>query len=222
MILLELFCGTKSIGKVFERNGAEVFSLDFDPQHEPSLCIDILKFTTDMLPERFRKPDVIWASPPCTFFSVASIGHHWNADHTPKSKNALLGVQIVEKTLQIIRELKPKYWYMENPCGKLRKLPIVAGLHRKELTYCQYGDRRRKPTDIWTNNTTWQPKPKCGYGASCHEAAPRGSNTGTQGLKGKVVRAVIPEGLCEEIYQVSTGQYADRTAQQELFGGQND
>ena len=43
------------------------------------------------------------------------------------------------------------YWIIENPRGKLRKLEIVKDLPRTTVTYCQYGDIRMKPTDLWTN-----------------------------------------------------------------------
>jgi len=204
MILLELFCGTKSIGKVFQKHGAEVFSVDFDPQHNPDLCINILEFTIDMLPEKFRTPDVIWASPPCTTFSIASVGHHYNKDRTPKTKEAEIGIKIVLKTLEIIKELSPKYWFIENPRGMLRKQEFMKPLYKKTITYCQYGDTRMKPTDIWTNQIFWQSRPMCKNGNLCHESAPRGSRTGTQGLSGKVDRSIIPEQLCEEIYQECT------------------
>jgi hypothetical protein len=39
----------------------------------------------------------------------------------------------------------------------------------------------------------------CKNGDKCHESAPRGSKTGTQGLKGSVERSVIPKELCEYI-----------------------
>lgn len=66
---------------------------------------------------------------------------------------------------------------------------------------CQYGDERAKPTDIWTNSTTWVPRPMCHNGnKNCHHApAPRGSKTGTQGRKGSFERSMIPKELCVEI-----------------------
>lgn len=74
MKILELFCGTKSIGKVAKDMGHDVFSVDVDPEHNPDLCSDILKMDLSKLP---WIPDMIWDSPPCTTFSVASLGHHW-------------------------------------------------------------------------------------------------------------------------------------------------
>ena len=159
--------------------------------------------------------DVIWASPPCTYFSVASIGHHWNKDHTPKTEQAKLGVKIVEKTKKIIKALKPDYYFIENPRGKLRKLEVLKDIPRTTICYCQYGDNRMKPTDIWSNfifedhplfsldnkKQGWKPRKMCFNGnKNCHhETAPRGSATGTQGLKGNYLRSVVPEELCLEI-----------------------
>ena len=68
--LLELFCGTKSISKVFEQHGWTCTSLDFDPKTKPSICCNILNVTTEMILQRGR-PDVIWASPLCTHYSIA-------------------------------------------------------------------------------------------------------------------------------------------------------
>ena len=65
-----------------------------------------------------------------------------------------------------------------------------------------------KPTDIWSNNiydmfnlTGWIPKEPCFAGnKKCHhEEAPRGSKTGTQGLKNNYERSKIPRQLCLDI-----------------------
>ena len=205
MKVLELFAGSRSVGKAAESLGFEVFSSDVNDFENINYAVDILNFDISKIP---FTPDVIWASPPCTYFSVASIGKHWNKDHTPKSENALKGVAFVKKTLDIINELKPKFWFIENPRGKLRKLQVVKGLPRTTVWYCTYGDTRAKPTDIWTNNLRsllnpdgWQPRPECHNGnKNCHhEPAPRGSITGTQGMKGNYNRSKIPKELCIEI-----------------------
>lgn len=192
--ILELFCGTKSISKEFEKAGFKAVTVDIDPQHSPDIVSDIL--TLDI--SKLGRPDVIWASPPCTHFSVASIGRNWHKDHTPKTTGAEEAVLVVERTLEIIREFGPTFFFIENPRGKLRKLPVVAGLRRVTTTYCQYGDTRMKPTDIWTNSD-WTPTEPCKNGMGCHESAPRGSKTGTQGIKGSIDRAVIPPKLCAEL-----------------------
>ena len=80
----------------------------------------------------------------------------------------------------------------------------MQGLHRVTVTYCQYGDTRMKPTDIWTNMTSWKPKSMCKNGDKCHVSAPRGSRTGTQGIKGYKDRSRIPEDLFKEIFNQLT------------------
>jgi hypothetical protein len=110
-----------------------------------------------------------------------------------------LGIELVRKTLEIINHFQPTYWFMENPRGVLRKLDVVKGLKKNSVTYCQYGDERMKPTDIWTNSDVWTPKPMCKNGDPCHVAAPRGSRTGTQGRANAYERSKIPEELCREI-----------------------
>ena len=214
--ILELFCGTKSVGKVFELAGYEVVSLDYNPKFKATHTEDILTWDYKQYsPDYF---DVIWASPPCTYFSVASIGKHWNKDHTPKSKNALDGVKFVQSTLNIINYFLDKNpnlkFFIENPRGKLRKLDVVKGLERVTVWYCKYGDTRAKPTDVWSNhiysifnNAGWKPKNECFNGnKDCHhESAPRGSRTGTQGLRGNYNRSKIPQQLCEEILKSIDG-----------------
>ena len=102
MKIIELFSGTESFSKEARKRGHETFTVEMNPKFNPDLCMDITKVTADMIP---FKPDVIWASPPCTYFSVASIGKHWHPDHTPKTQQALLGIHVVKKTLELIEKL---------------------------------------------------------------------------------------------------------------------
>lgn len=70
------------------------------------------------------------------------------------------------------------------------------------ITYCQYGDNRMKPTDIFTNYPDPNFKPPCHNGDSCHQSAPRGSATGTQGIKGSKERSKIPDQFCDYIVEL--------------------
>jgi hypothetical protein len=201
MKVLELFAGSRSVGKVANQLGWEVFSSDFEAFEGIDYQIDILKFDVSEVP---FKPDIIWASPPCTGFSVAAIGRNWEKTETdaiPKTDTARLGIELVKKTIEIIEHFQPQYFFIENPRGMLRKLEIVQRFKRQGVTYCQYGDDRMKPTDIWTNSDKWIPRPMCKNGDSCHISAPRGSSTGTQGLANAYERSKIPEQLCLEILQ---------------------
>ena len=74
---MELFAGTRSIGKAFEQRGHEVFSVEWSKDFENiDLYEDISKVTAEDILKLFGKPDVIWASPDCATFSIAAISHH--------------------------------------------------------------------------------------------------------------------------------------------------
>lgn len=195
MKTVELFSGTKSFSKVMAAHGHETLTVDSDPRVYPDINIDMLWFDHLSLSEI----DILWASPPCEGFSVAAIGKNWNYDNTPKTETARLAMKLASHTLKIIEEIKPRYWFIENPRGKLRKMPFMRNLTRHTISYCQYGDERMKPTDIWTNAIWWKPRPICKNGDKCHVSAPRGSSTGTQGIKGAKNRGIIPPKLFEEI-----------------------
>ncbi len=197
MKVLELFAGSCSFSNVAKEFQYDTFTTDYKDFDGIDYVTDIFAFDLNKLP---WQPDIIWASPPCTYFSVASIGKHWNADHTPKSKEAITGMAIVNKTKEIITALQPKHFVIENPRGKLRKLNLLDDYTLDTVTYCQYGDTRMKPTDLW-HNLSWTPRPMCKNGMPCHVAAPRGSVTGTQGLKGNYERSKVPYELCKEILE---------------------
>ena len=96
-----------------------------------------------------------------------------------------MGMMIVCKTICLIKSLRPKYWFIKNPRGMLRKQWFMKGLDRRTVTYCQYGDFKQKPTDIWTNaGIRWTPRKMCSPGDDCHESAKRGSDKGTQSIGG--------------------------------------
>lgn len=216
MKTVELFSGSKSFSNVRKEFNDSIFTVDFIEKFNNDLTIDILKINDHDLPSDI---DIIWASPPCTTFSVASIGTHWKGgknSYEPKTNRCKIGLEILEKTIKIISEKKPKYWYIENPRGVMRK--VIDKIFKKynlnpirnTIWYCQYGDTRGKPTDIWTNNINWIPRPVCKnyrydkdgniINKHCHhESARRGAKTGTQGLKNDFFRSRIPRELFLEI-----------------------
>lgn len=209
MNTIELFCGTKSFSCVAARLGHGTHTIDNQEKFNPNIVMDILDYPS--IDNRF---EIIWASPPCQCFSVASIGTHWTGgkkSYIPKTEKAGLGLRLLEHTIFLIANSNCKYWFIENPRGVMRKViePIFKkynmDFERKTAWYCQYGDTRAKPTDIWTNLKEWQPKMCHNGNKNCHhQPAPRGAKTGTQGLKGSIERSQIPEGLFYEIFEVIT------------------
>lgn len=154
MRVLELFAGTQSIGKEFRKAGHTVLSVELNPVfadapfhlEQWTLSVDNLKAKAV---ERFLRGgvDIVWASPMCTTHSIAAISHHRKQGENglllPKSENAFIHDKTLLSTLHLIRDLKPKYFFIENPRGGMRKSPLMQGLfHRHTITYCQYGDTR--------------------------------------------------------------------------------
>lgn len=111
--------------------------------------------------------------------------------------------------IEQLLERGTKVFYVENPRGGYRKAHFIPEwATRHTLTYCQYGAPNMKPTDIFTNH----PDPKflemCKNGDPCHERAPRGSKTGTQGaafgdVSDALARGKMPESLCDHIATIS-------------------
>lgn len=210
MKTLELFCGTKSFSKVAASQGHTTFTVDDDARHAPHLLADVSALTARSLPSA---PDFFWASPPCQCFSVLSIARYWNKDGTPKPE-VYDAIALVAKALSLARDTNSRWWFIENPRGMLRTIEsferevCALGGIRRTITYCQYGDTRQKPTDIWTNAKWWSPRPSCNAGAPCHERTARFSDarsqrSGTVGLKRARDWSRIPAALFREIFSQS-------------------
>ena len=204
MKVLELFAGSRSFSKVADELGHETFAVDINDFEDIDLVKDIEFLTKNDIP---FTPDIIWASPPCTTYSVMTGVHRDKITKEPKTEFAAKSDRLVLNTLKLIKEFDCKY-FIENPRGMLRKQKFMEEIPRTTVTYCSYGDNRMKPTDIWSNHIFnmfnlegWNPKPICFNGnKKCHhESAPRGSKTGTQGLKNNYERSKIPTQLIKEI-----------------------
>lgn len=199
--LLELFAGSRSVGLVGEELGMNVFSVDWQMFEGIDLSIDIGDMKKEDVP---FVPDIVWASPDCTTYTVAAISKHRNGVE-PKTEYAKKCDDVNKHFISLINDwlqINPDMvYFIENPRGMLRKMPFMKDLHRHTIWYCQYGEDRAKPTDIWTNSKEWIPRPICHNGnKNCHhQPAPRGSRTGTQAISGSYERSKIPKELCLEI-----------------------
>ena len=215
MKILELFAGDRSFGKVAERKGHEVFSVDWEAYDGIHLVKDIGHLEINDLP---WIPHIVWASPDCTTYTISAISHHRRNRTEPFSSYAAKCDRVNQHLIDLIMKLKsinPRLlFYIENPRGMLRHMPFMQDFKRHTVWYCKYGDDRAKPTDIWTNSNRWEPRPECHnykYGPDgkiidrhCHhQSARRGARTGTQGRKNSYERSKIPAQLCTEILEHS-------------------
>lgn len=141
MKVLELFAGTRAISKAFEKAGHETFSVDWNKDFSKiDLYADISKLTAIDILREFGHPDIIWASPDCTTYSVAAINKHRrkekNGSLSPVTEYAKFCDQTNRHILNLINELNPKYFFIENPRGGLRKMDFMQGIPRYTVTYC--------------------------------------------------------------------------------------
>ena len=150
--VLELFKGSGSVGKYLETSRLakfDVVSLDIECKYDPTMCGDIMTWDYK---KRFPSGhfDIIWASPPCTEYSIAKTRAPRDMDSADR---------IVLKTLEIIRYFRPRVWIMENPAtGYLKTRAFMQGLPYYDVTYCKYGYPYRKATRLWTNLQGFEPK----------------------------------------------------------------
>lgn len=204
-IILDLYAGKGGEDRrdEIEALGHKYTTVDNDPKFNCNITVDIMTIKDLNEIGRF---DFVWASVPCESWSVAAIGHHWQGGknaYIPKSEKSKYMIGLVKHTLELIKNHNPKTWVMENPVGMLRMMDFMQPYKRQDIHYCQYGENRMKPTDIWSAGLNWQPRPKCKRGDPCHAAAPCGSRTGTQGMKNYAEKSVVPLPLWVEILEAA-------------------
>ena len=228
--VLELFAGSRSIGKEAEKLGYSVFSVDKFITKEMNCICDINQLTKEFIIEKFGIPDIIWASPVCSAWSKAGWFNHWNTDiykitkqFVPKTNYANESIFMIMKTIEIFTWFPNAIFYMENPEGMLAFHPIIRlfdiyGIKNKKVlvTYCQYGAKTRKPTNIWTNNFNWFPKTPCKNNSRCHMKSPRDTNTGIMSYSNSYKRSIIPKELCKEVLLAAHQNYSSLDEKQSI------
>lgn len=159
--LLELFCGTKSVGTVFESHGYDVVSLDYNDKFNATHTVDILTWDyKQYAPDYFN---VIWASPDCTTWSLASGGRYRTKDTIyGKNDKAITGNHMILKVIEILKYFKCEVWFIENPKGLLQYFPPFKNFieeqhgHKCLVYYANYNNWGfPKPTHIWSNVPLW-------------------------------------------------------------------
>lgn len=158
--LVELFSGSKTVSKTAETDfGYNSFTVDIEDKFAPDLSADISKLCLNQIPNR-DKVFILWASVPCTQYSILNLVNHWDKityNHRsyyyfPKTAASRSAVQLLEKTLWLIKKINPTYFFIENPRGALRHMPQMNfAPFRYEISYNDFGLDIYKPTDIFTN-----------------------------------------------------------------------
>ncbi len=235
--VVELFAGSCTLSELAEHKlGMEVLSTDSHQYGKVKLVGDLLDDKVLRAIVKFA-PDVLWASSPCTGFSIASCGTHFrimDGERVPQTSEAAIGMALALRVFEVLRAIKKKHghmpvWFMENPVGMLGKMKFMDQAPiRHTVTYCRYGHTSMKPTHIWTNCKGWTPRNPCrkgGWGKTtidgvvwildeqgnpCHLEARRGQKSGTQGLSNAHDRAKLPKQLCREILKAARDRVLER------------
>ena len=144
---LDLFSGTHSFSKVAKDFGYECVSLDISAKYNPDIVCDILEFDYTVWPVEYF--DFIWASPPCTLFSVAA-AHMFTEEE--RNQRFERGKAVAQRALEVVEYLKPKHFVFENPLSSaIWKQGIFDHIPKQRVSYCHYGFEYRKNTLLATN-----------------------------------------------------------------------
>lgn len=140
-MILDLCGGTGSWSAPYERAGYHVLIVDPVKNWTVQTFLFMLR-SGKVLKEPVRG---VIAAPPCTEFSSAG-ARHW-ATKDP----ALLdqAIEIVRACHDIVLHVKPKWWVLENPIGRIESCCPFLG--KKIATYhpWEYGDTWIKQTCLW-------------------------------------------------------------------------
>ncbi len=195
MRVLDLFCGLKGFSRPFADRGHEVITLDIDNTFDPDIVADVrvIRYPSLSLSGRF---DAILASPPCQAFSLAYSFNQW----PPPDDKTIEGLRLVACALALIATINPRWWVMENPRGRLRKLIVPP---TQTIHLCNFGAKWQKPTDLWGQF----PKLHNPWPCAPHEAATLGDTSKGQtkgygrlwATRDPALRAKLPYGLGEEL-----------------------
>ena len=130
-LAVDLFAGTGGATAAFLDAGWDVIRVDANPRAAGFTTRTAANICADVRARHFwwgpsdRRPDLLWASPPCTEFSDAN-------PHRP----ARPSLELVHAVLEAVADLKPRFWVLENVRGAIPYLGIPA---QKVGPWCLWG-----------------------------------------------------------------------------------
>lgn len=199
--ILSLFDHTGAWSKPYADAGYQVFTLDiqgganrfgaFDLCDFES-CADLFEFLDDY---DMHAVDGILAAVPCTDFSASGARWWKGKDATGDTAHS---VSLARLTLEIIETLRPAWWAIENPVGRLPKLvPELKPFGPVYFQPYEFGDPYTKKTGLWgefnTNLTKNPVEPTEGSKMWKIPPGPERAN----------LRSATPQGFAESFFKAN-------------------
>ena len=151
--ILSLFDRSGAWSKPYAEAGYQVFTLDIQGGanrfgafnlSDFKSCTDLLEFLEDY---DMNAVDGILAALPCTDFSASGARWWKGKDESGATAHS---VSLARLTLEIIETLRPAWWAIENPVGRLpRMVPTLQQFKPFYFQPCDYGDPYTKRTGLW-------------------------------------------------------------------------
>ncbi len=204
--LLEIFCGTKSISNVFEKNGWQTYTVDIDAKYKPTECINILDFDYKKFDKHYFNH--IHFSPDCRYMSQNQ--QTWYGRLKGRGDDKYLFTKelhveklnesdkLLYKVNEIINYFEDNTFTIENPYHTKFNNIInrnILNYPYEIVDYCMYNYPIQKPT-VFINNFDLKLK-RCD---KTHNHVPYKKYCGGgNSPKDKVYQ--IPKELCEKIFK---------------------
>lgn len=118
--------------------GWRVVRVDIDPRFRPDLCADVRDISPTGLLAMLGgdSHDLVWASPPCQEFARLTKPPLWRNGPPPPPD-----LSLVEATVRLVRDLKPRFWVIENVRGAVGPLRPLLGPPRQRCgSWYLWGD----------------------------------------------------------------------------------
>lgn len=176
--ILSLYDYTGQWSKPYKRAGYEVIQCDI--QLPGGGDVRLMELPADQVYG-------ILAAPPCTMF--ASSGARWERTEV----QMIEALSMVDAVTRMVTVLKPKFWALENPVGKLVR---YLGKPRFYFNPCDYGDPYTKRTCLWGEfNIPKFKRVEPTQGSKMHLLPP--------GPERKNLRSATPKGFARAFYEAN-------------------
>jgi C-5 cytosine-specific DNA methylase len=128
--MLDLCAGMGGASKAMRARSWEVVAIDVDSRARPDVAADVRA-----LPLRAAHWDLIWVSPPCTDFSRFGMGLP-----AVVARRVEPDLSIALHVRQLIEELKPTWWIVENVwASRPFLIPIFGPVQASVPGHCFWG-----------------------------------------------------------------------------------